>query len=92
MLVVWSRTRLQLQGIVKFIDGPAVAGFLMDKELRYLSGYVSSLNHYRNLLADRAIAKPAHPFAAIIGGAKVSTKLPILSSLLPKIDKLIIGS
>ena len=55
---------------------PAVAGFLMEKEIDYLG---------------RAVANPEHPYAAIIGGAKVSTKITVIENLLDKIDKLLIG-
>lgn len=56
---------------------PAVAGFLMQKELEYLEGKIAK--------------DPAHPFVAIVGGAKISSKLAVLESLLGKVDKLIIG-
>ncbi|CAN8077092.1 unnamed protein product [Agarophyton chilense] len=55
---------------------PSVAGFLLEKELEYLSGTVSN---------------PARPFAAIVGGSKVSSKIGVIESLLEKVDKLIIG-
>ena len=55
---------------------PAVAGFLMEKELDYLG---------------QAVADPKHPYAAIIGGAKVSGKIAALDNLLGKVDKLLIG-
>jgi phosphoglycerate kinase len=55
---------------------PAVAGFLMEKELDYLG---------------RAVADPKHPYAAIIGGAKISGKIAALDNLLGKVDKLLIG-
>jgi len=51
-------------------------GFQMEKELRYLS---------------KVVSKPERPFFALIGGAKVSTKIGVLQNLLPKLDKLIIG-
>jgi phosphoglycerate kinase len=56
---------------------PAVAGFLMEKELEYLDGKI--------------VKNPARPFVAIIGGAKVSSKIAVLESLLGKVDKIIIG-
>lgn len=55
---------------------PSVAGFLLEKELEYLSG---------------TVANPARPFAAIVGGSKVSSKIGVIESLLEKVDKLIIG-
>ena len=55
---------------------PAVAGFLMEKEIEFLS---------------KAAISPEHPYAAIIGGAKVSTKMAVLDHLLEKVDKLLIG-
>lgn len=55
---------------------PAVAGFLMEKELSFLGG---------------ALAKPDHPFVAILGGAKVSDKIGVVKSLLERADKLLIG-
>jgi phosphoglycerate kinase len=70
------RAHASTAGICKYIKGPSVAGFLMEKELKYLTG---------------AIENPAPPFAALIGGAKVSTKIPVLNSLLAKTDKLLIG-
>ena len=55
---------------------PAVAGFLMELELEYLG---------------RAVENIERPFAAIIGGAKISTKMAVLESMLSKVDKLLIG-
>ncbi|OHD53742.1 MAG: phosphoglycerate kinase [Spirochaetes bacterium GWF1_51_8] len=56
---------------------PAVAGMLMEKELEYLE--------------DKVVKNPAKPFVAIIGGAKVSSKITVIESLLAKVDTLIIG-
>jgi len=53
-----------------------LAGFLMEKEIDYL---------------DRALSNPERPFLAILGGAKVSDKINVIESLLPKVDSLIIG-
>jgi phosphoglycerate kinase len=55
---------------------PAYAGLLLEKELEALGGL---------------IANPEHPFLAIIGGAKVSTKMDVLRSLIPRVDALAIG-
>lgn len=55
---------------------PAVAGLLMDRELQYLG---------------RALAEPRRPFVAILGGAKISGKIDVIRSLLPKVDRLLIG-
>lgn len=55
---------------------PAVAGFLMQKELDYLG---------------QAVAQPERPFVAILGGAKVSGKLDVIEALLPRVDGLLIG-
>merc|ERR1712054_55913 len=51
-------------------------GFLLKKELDYLKGAVDS---------------PVKPMVAIVGGAKVSTKIPVIESMLDKVDKLVIG-
>ena len=53
-----------------------VAGFLLEKELKFLKG---------------AVDKPNRPFAAIVGGAKVSTKIPVIESLIEKCDKIFVG-
>jgi phosphoglycerate kinase len=55
---------------------PAVGGFLMEKELEYLAG---------------AVTNPAHPFVAILGGAKISDKIGVIENLLTKADKILIG-
>ncbi|MCS6925642.1 MAG: phosphoglycerate kinase [Candidatus Binatia bacterium] len=55
---------------------PAVAGFLMEKELKFLG---------------QALAAPARPFVAILGGAKVSDKIAVIENLLGKVDTLLIG-
>jgi len=61
--------------ICKFIP-VSVAGFLMEKEIKYLG---------------EALEHPAKPFVAIIGGAKVSDKLEVLKKLIDKVDALIVG-
>jgi len=55
---------------------PAVAGFLMEKEIQYLGA---------------AIADPAKPFVAILGGAKISDKIGVIENLLTKADTILIG-
>ena len=55
---------------------PAVAGFLMEKELQYLG---------------QQLASPKHPFVAVVGGAKVSDKIKVIDKLMEKADSLIIG-
>lgn len=55
---------------------PAVAGFLLAKELDYLGN---------------ALAKPTPPFLAILGGAKISDKIGVIQNLLPRLDALLIG-
>jgi phosphoglycerate kinase len=55
---------------------PAVAGFLMEKELDYLS---------------KAVENPAKPYVAIIGGAKISGKIDVIQNLMGKVDALLIG-
>ncbi len=55
---------------------PAVAGFLMAKELEYLGA---------------ALERPKRPFVAVLGGAKVSDKIEVINNLLPKVDELLIG-
>ena len=69
------RAHASTVGITKFIKKSA-AGLLMEKELQYLG---------------RALHDPEHPFVAILGGAKVSDKIPVIQNLLTKVDALIIG-
>ncbi|MCX7677893.1 MAG: phosphoglycerate kinase [Spirochaetes bacterium] len=69
------RAHASTETIAKFL--PAVAGFLMEKELEYLE--------------DKIIKSPEKPFVALVGGAKVSSKIAVLESLLSKVNSLIIG-
>ncbi|MGD8190622.1 phosphoglycerate kinase [Brevibacillus ginsengisoli] len=68
------RAHSSTAGIAQYI--PAVAGFLMEKEIQFLGG---------------ALSKPERPFTAIIGGAKVKDKIAVIENLLTKVDTLIIG-
>ncbi|GIW13090.1 MAG: phosphoglycerate kinase [Tepidiforma sp.] len=68
------RAHASTEGVTHYL--PAVAGLLMEKEVRYLGALV---------------ANPPHPFAAVVGGAKVSSKLPAIQHLLPKVDILLVG-
>ena len=55
---------------------PAVSGFLMQRELRYLGD---------------ALHRPKRPFVAVLGGAKISGKIDLISALLPKVDQVLLG-
>ncbi len=69
------RAHASTEGVTQTLR-PAVAGFLMEKELNYLG---------------RALANPEHPFLAIMGGAKISDKISVIENLLSKVDSLLIG-
>ncbi len=71
---VSHRAHASVEGITKYI--PAVAGFLMEKEI---------------LFVGNTVANPVAPFVAIIGGAKVSDKIGVIENLLSKVNTLIIG-
>jgi phosphoglycerate kinase len=62
--------------VMKRAGKPAVAGLLMARELEYLGG---------------ALERPTRPFVAIIGGSKISGKIDVIRTLLPKVDHLLIG-
>lgn len=68
------RAHASTTGVAAYL--PAVAGFLIEKELQFLGN---------------AILNPQRPFVAILGGAKVSDKIGVIDSLLEKVDTLIIG-
>jgi phosphoglycerate kinase len=68
------RAHSSTEGVARFI--PAVAGFLMEKEIQYLG---------------EAITAPEKPFVAILGGAKVSDKIGVIRNLLTKADVILIG-
>jgi phosphoglycerate kinase len=69
------RAHASTEGITHFLR-PAVAGYLMKKEIDYLTS---------------AVTNPARPYLAILGGAKISGKIDVIQNLLPKIDALVIG-
>jgi len=70
------RAHASTTGITRYVS-QAAAGLLMEKELEYLS---------------RVMNNPEHPFVAILGGAKVSDKIPVINALIDrKIDKILIG-
>ncbi len=69
------RAHASTAGVTAYLQ-PAVAGYLVEKELQFLSG---------------AIENPQRPLAAIIGGSKVSTKIGVIERLLEKVDKLLLG-
>src|SRR4030065_704257 len=68
------RAHASTEGVAHYL--PAVAGFLMEKEIKYLG---------------QAIANPKHPFVAILGGAKISDKIGVIRNLLIKADQVLIG-
>ncbi len=68
------RAHASTEGVAHYL--PAVAGFLIEKELRIMGG---------------ALENPARPFVAILGGAKVADKIGVITNLLEKVDVLIIG-
>jgi phosphoglycerate kinase len=69
------RAHASTEGITKFFKTPT-AGFLMEKEIEFLS-YVAE--------------SPKRPYVAIIGGAKITDKLGVIKNLLPKVDYLLLG-
>jgi len=68
------RAHASTEGVANYL--PAVAGFLMEKEIKYLG---------------QAIADPKRPFVAILGGAKISDKIGVIRNLLKKADQILIG-
>jgi len=69
------RAHSSVAGVTRFLQ-PAVSGFLLEKEIKYLSGSVNN---------------PEHPFVSILGGAKVSDKIGVIENLLNKVDTIIVG-
>ena len=73
------RKHVSMYTVAKAIQakgGPAVAGLLVEKEIKYL---------------HEAVSNPTRPFAAILGGAKVSDKIKLIATLLDKVDRILIG-
>ena len=68
------RAHASTAGVAEYL--PAVSGFLIEKEVKFLGG---------------AVEQPERPFAAIMGGAKVGDKIPVIENLLKKVDTLIVG-
>ncbi|MFQ6057717.1 MAG: phosphoglycerate kinase [Anaerolineae bacterium] len=68
------RAHASTEGVAHYL--PAVAGFLMEKELAFLG---------------QALVAPEHPFIALLGGAKVSDKMGVIENLLPRVEALLIG-
>ncbi|HUV55954.1 MAG TPA: phosphoglycerate kinase [Dehalococcoidales bacterium] len=68
------RAHASVVGVTRYL--PAVAGFLMEKELNFLGGILT---------------EPAHPFAELVGGAKVSDKMSLLKNTMGKADTILIG-
>src|SRR3954470_6430757 len=69
------RAHASTEGVARVLK-PAVAGLLMEKELDYLGA---------------ALENPKHPFVAVLGGSKISGKIDVIESLLPKVDQLLVG-
>ena len=69
------RAHASTDGVARLLK-PAVSGFLMEQELRYLGG---------------ALEDPKRPFVSVLGGAKISGKIDLIEALLPKVDEIIIG-
>ena len=69
------RAHASVEALVRLVP-EAAAGLLMDTELRYLG---------------EALADPARPFVAVLGGAKVSDKIEVIENLIPRLDRLLIG-
>lgn len=69
------RAHASVAGITEFLQ-PAVAGFLLEKEIEFL---------------QNAVEQPKRPFVAVLGGAKVSDKIGVIENLITKVDSIIIG-
>ncbi len=69
------RAHASTEGVARILK-PAVSGFLMERELRYLG---------------EALHQPKRPFVAVLGGAKISGKIDLIEALLPKVDQILLG-
>ncbi|MGH7570089.1 MAG: phosphoglycerate kinase [Gemmatimonadales bacterium] len=69
------RAHASTVGVARLLR-PAVAGFLMERELKFLGD---------------ALAEPKRPFVAVLGGAKISGKIEVIEALLPRVDEILIG-
>jgi phosphoglycerate kinase len=69
------RAHASTEAIARILK-PAVSGFLMERELRYLG---------------EALNQPKRPFVAVLGGAKISGKIDLIEALLPKVDEILLG-
>ncbi|MBI3192885.1 MAG: phosphoglycerate kinase [Ignavibacteriae bacterium] len=69
------RAHASTEGVTKFIK-PSISGYLMKKEIEYLG---------------KAVGNPVRPYAAILGGAKISGKIDVIQNLMGKVDVLLIG-
>lgn len=70
------RSDASIVDLPKFFAGQSAMGFLLEKEIKYFKDFIQ---------------EPQHPFIAIIGGAKISTKIGVIESLSSKVDALLIG-
>lgn len=68
------RSHASTEGVAHFL--PSRAGFLMEKEVKYLEG---------------VLERPSHPFFCFLGGAKISTKLGVIENLIKRVEKLFLG-
>jgi phosphoglycerate kinase len=69
------RAHSSVAGVTRFLQ-PAVSGYLLEKEIKYLNDSINT---------------PARPFVAILGGAKVSDKIGVIENLLDKVDSILVG-
>jgi phosphoglycerate kinase len=69
------RAHATTEGVARLLK-PAVSGFLMEAELKYLG---------------EALDRPKRPFVAVLGGAKISGKIDLIEAILPKVDRILVG-